>query len=76
MLAADEVEALTGHPFGGVGPFGLATPIAIYCDLTLRDFEIVYPAAESRTSSVELTPDRLAGITGAEWIDVCTRPEL
>ena len=27
MLAADEVVALTGHPVGGVCPFGLATPL-------------------------------------------------
>ena len=76
MMAADEVEALTGHPVGGVCPFGLARPLAIYCDLTLRDFDIVYPAAGSRTSSVKLSPDRLAEITRAQWVDVCTRPEI
>ena len=26
MLGADEVEAITGHPVGGVCPFGLAAP--------------------------------------------------
>ena len=28
MLSADEVVAMTGHPVGGVCPFGLATPAA------------------------------------------------
>jgi prolyl-tRNA editing enzyme YbaK/EbsC (Cys-tRNA(Pro) deacylase) len=74
MLSADEVEALTGHPVGGVCPFGLANPLPIYCDQSLRDFEIVYPAAGSRTASVSLTPDRLASITDALWIDVCQPP--
>jgi len=74
MLGAEEVEALTGHPVGGVCPFGLATPLAIYCDLSLKDFDIVYPAAGSRNASVRLTPDRLAGLTGAQWVDVCQPP--
>jgi Cys-tRNA(Pro) deacylase len=71
MLGAEEVEALTGHPVGGVCPFGLATPLPIYCDHSLRDFDIVYPAAGSRTASVRITPDRLAEITGAAWADLC-----
>lgn len=75
MLGADEVEAITGHPVGGVCPFGLATPLPVYCDISLRAFDTVFPAAGSRTSSVELTPDRLAALTGAEWIDICTLPE-
>jgi len=74
MLGAEEVEALTGHPVGGVCPFGLATPLAIYCDISLRDFEQVFPAAGSRTSSVRLTPDRLGSLTAARWVDVCTLP--
>ena len=75
MLGADEVEALTGHPVGGVCPFGLPTPLPVYCDVSLRDFATVFPAAGSRTTSVELTPDRLAALTGAQWIDICTLPE-
>lgn len=74
MLEAEEVEALTGHPVGGVCPFGLAHPLAIYCDISLRDFDIVYPAAGSRTASVALTPARLAELTGATWVDVCQSP--
>ena len=71
MLGAEEVERLTGHPLGGVCPFGLANPIPIYCDVSLRSFDRVYPAAGSRTTSVCLTPDRLAALTEARWIDIC-----
>lgn len=75
MLAADEVETLTGHPVGGICPFGLAHPLPVYCDLSLRDFELVYPAAGSRTASVKMTPERIAELTGARWVDVC-QPQL
>lgn len=74
MLALEEVETLTGHPVGGVCPFGLATPLPVYCDQSLRDFATIFPAAGARTASVELTPDRLAEITGAIWVDVCAPP--
>ncbi|WP_030541675.1 YbaK/EbsC family protein [Sphingobium sp. DC-2] len=75
MLDREEVEELTGHPVGGVCPFGLATPLPVYCDISLRDFDTVFPAAGSRTTSVELRPERLAELTGAKWIDICTLPE-
>jgi prolyl-tRNA editing enzyme YbaK/EbsC (Cys-tRNA(Pro) deacylase) len=72
MLAADEAEMLTGHPVGGVCPFGLVTPLRVFCDLSLRDFAEVYPAAGSRTASVRLTPERLAALVDARWVDVCS----
>jgi prolyl-tRNA editing enzyme YbaK/EbsC (Cys-tRNA(Pro) deacylase) len=75
MLGREETEALTGHPVGGVCPFGLATPLAIYCDRSLQDFGTIYPAAGSRTASVALSPIRLAQLVGATWVDVCRRPE-
>jgi Cys-tRNA(Pro) deacylase len=74
MLGAEEAERLTGHPLGGVCPFGLATPLPIYCDVSLRDFDLIYPAAGSRTASICLSPRRLAELVGAEWVDVCTSP--
>ncbi len=74
MLGHEDTEALTGHPVGGVCPFGLATPLAVYCDETLREFAIVYPAAGARTASIALSPDRLADLTQARWVDVCRRP--
>jgi len=71
MLAAGEVAAITGHELGGVCPFGLRTPLAVYCDLSLKGFDEVLPAAGSRTTSVRITPDRLAELVGAPWVDVC-----
>ncbi|MFA7438851.1 YbaK/EbsC family protein, partial [Castellaniella sp.] len=31
MLPPEEVATLTGHPVGGVCPFGLAQPLPVYC---------------------------------------------
>lgn len=73
MLTADEVVTLTGHPVGGVCPFGLATPLPIYCDLSLKAFDEVVPAAGSTNSALRIAPDRLAALVGAEWVDVCDR---
>jgi prolyl-tRNA editing enzyme YbaK/EbsC (Cys-tRNA(Pro) deacylase) len=71
MLSADEVAALTGHPVGGVCPFGLATALPVYCDLSLRAFDEVVPAAGSINSALRITPARLAELVQAEWVDVC-----
>jgi prolyl-tRNA editing enzyme YbaK/EbsC (Cys-tRNA(Pro) deacylase) len=74
MLSADDVQAATGHPVGGVCPFGLATPLPIFCDVSLRGFDLVYPAAGSLNSSVEVTPDRLAELVSSGWVDLCRLP--
>jgi prolyl-tRNA editing enzyme YbaK/EbsC (Cys-tRNA(Pro) deacylase) len=74
MLGAHEVETLTGHPVGGVCPFGLATPLPIYCDVSLKAYEEVLPAAGSANSAVRISPLRLAQLVGAAWVDVCEAP--
>ena len=71
MLDLDEVVALTGHPVGGVCPFGLRTPLPVYCDVSLRAFDEVVPAAGSTQSAVRIAPERMAALTSAEWVDVC-----
>lgn len=71
MLGLDEVEAVTGHPVGGVCPFGLATPLPVYCDVSLRAFDEVVPAAGSTHAAVRIAPERMADLVGAAWVDVC-----
>lgn len=70
MLDASEVEAETGHPVGGVSPLGLARPLRVYLDVSLRAFEEVLPAAGATNSAVRIAPERLAALTGATWVDV------
>src|SRR5215813_8381546 len=71
MLGLEEVAAITGHEVGGVCPFGLKAPLPIYCDVSMKAFDIVVPAAGSTHSAVRIAPTRLAELTSAEWVDVC-----
>ena len=71
MLGVHEVAVLTGHEVGGVCPFGLKEPLPIYCDVSLRQFDLVVPAAGSTHSAVRIAPQRMAELVGAEWVDVC-----
>lgn len=71
MLPADEVQALTSHPVGGVCPFGLATPLPVYLDVSLRDFDQVLPAAGDVHTAVRLSPARLAELVNGQWVDCC-----
>ena len=75
FLTAEDALRFTGHEIGGVCPFALPEPLPVYLDISLKRFDIVYPAAGSPASAVVIAPDRLQEITGAEWIDVCTLPE-
>ena len=75
MLDAEETLELTGHIVGGVCPFGLATPLPVYVDVSLQAFPIVFPAAGSRNSSLEVTPERLFALVGKSWVDVCRLPD-
>jgi Cys-tRNA(Pro) deacylase len=75
MLDPAETLAVTGHPVGGVCPFGLATALPVYCDESLRAFDTVYPAAGSLNSSVQISPDRLIEVVGGKWVNICRLPE-
>ena len=71
MLSCDEVVTWTGHPVGGVCPFGLENSLAVYCDVSLRQYDEVLPAAGAIHSAVRISPTRLAELTQAQWVDVC-----
>ena len=71
MLGLDEIADITGHEVGGVCPFGLKAPLPVFCDVSLRAFDVVVPAAGSTHSAVRIAPARMAELTGAEWVDVC-----
>ena len=71
MLPAHEVQDLTGHPVGGVCPFGLANPLPVYLDHSLHAFDEVLPAAGSVNSAVRISPALMAQVTGGVWVDAC-----
>jgi prolyl-tRNA editing enzyme YbaK/EbsC (Cys-tRNA(Pro) deacylase) len=72
MLKPDEVLAVTGHPVGGVCPFGLKKTLPVYLDKSLREFDYVFPAGGSPNSAVKIDIDHLKEITHGEWVDVCS----
>ena len=75
MLGAEETLELTGHPVGGVCPFGLKVPLPVYLDETLKAFDLVYPAGGSLNTSVEVTTARLFELVAERWVDLCRLPE-
>lgn len=72
MIPFAEVEACSGHAVGGVCPFGVNSGVKIYLDVSLKENEIVYPAAGDEHSAVELSVKELEGcIEVTDWVDVC-----
>ncbi len=72
MLTPDEVLVYTGHPVGGVCPFGLPRNLSVYLDVSLKRFENVIPAAGSHNSSIRLSLEELEQYSDSSgWIDVC-----
>jgi prolyl-tRNA editing enzyme YbaK/EbsC (Cys-tRNA(Pro) deacylase) len=71
MLGAEETLEVTGHPVGGVCPFGLKNPLPVYLDVSLQAFDTVYPAGGSLNTSVEVATERLFDLVGERWVDLC-----
>ena len=71
FLSAQDVEPLTGHPIGGVCPFGTAEGAEVWLDESLRRFETVWPAAGAPDAAVGIRVDDLERISGARgWVAV------
>lgn len=71
MLKADQLQELIGHPIGGVCPFDVKDTVDVYLDKSLKRFEVVYPAAGSASSAVELTLEELLMASRANgWVNV------
>ena len=75
MLGAEETLEVTGHPVGGVCPFGLAQPLPVYLDVSLKAFDMVYPAGGSLNTSVEVRTQRLFELVAERWVDLCRLPD-
>lgn len=75
MLGPDETLEVTGHPVGGVCPFGLKTALPVYLDVSLKAFAVVYPAAGSLNTSVEVPTERLFDLVAERWVDLSRLPE-
>ena len=71
MLSFDEAETLIGHKVGGVCPFAINDGVDVYLDVSLKNYETVFPACGSSNSAIELSIDELENYSNyKEWIDV------
>lgn len=70
MSEPEEVMEITGHPVGGVCPFALRNPIDIYLDISLKEYDTVYPAAGEFNAAVKLSVQELEELTLGKWIDI------
>lgn len=72
MIPLDEVNISIGHEVGGVCPFGVNEDVEIYLDISLKEHDIVYPAAGTGNSAVKIEVSKLEEILDyKKWIDVC-----
>lgn len=76
FIKAEEILEATGHPVGGVCPFGLSKPLKIYLDKSLKIYDFVYPAAGDVNACLKIDVDYLKEVTSAEWVDVCQSLEV
>lgn len=67
---ADIVRAATGYAIGGVPPFAYATPLQIYIDRDLTQYEVVWAAAGTPNTVFAVTPAALAKATGGREADL------
>lgn len=72
MLDPSEVMNITGHPVGGVCPFGLKTPVPVYLDKSLQMYIRVFPAAGTPDTAVSLSVQELEELTGGIWVDLAS----
>ena len=76
MLTPEQVHDMIGHDIGGVCPFGVPDNVKIYLDVSMKRFDVVYPACGSANSAVVLTLEDLENVSGyIEWIDICKETE-
>lgn len=72
MIASELLEEYIGHDLGGVCPFAVKSGVEIYLDVSIKQNEVVYPAAGSDNSVIELTIEELEHYSASRgWIDVC-----
>ncbi len=72
MLTREEVNEFINQEVGGVCPFALNSNIKVYLDISLKDYEYVYPACGENHSAIKLSIKELEELSNyTAWIDVC-----
>ena len=72
MISFDEVERLIGHAAGGVCPFGINGNVDVFLDISLKQYEYIYPACGTSNTAVKLTINDLEKASYyKKWVNVC-----
>ena len=62
MLSPDEGEKLVGHTGEGVCPFAVNEWVKVYLDVSLKRFDMVFPACGSANGTIRAYHPRTEGI--------------
>ena len=72
MIAPELVEDYIGHRAGGVCPFGINDNVSVYLDVSLKQYEYIYPACGTANTAVKLTVNDLEKVSNKlKWVDLC-----
>lgn len=72
MLSHEAAAEKIGHAVGGVCPFAVNENVKVYLDVSVKRFDMVYPAAGSSNSAIGLTVAELERYSNyVDWVDVC-----
>jgi prolyl-tRNA editing enzyme YbaK/EbsC (Cys-tRNA(Pro) deacylase) len=67
---ADFVREKTGFAIGGVAPVGLSTPLDVFIDEDILQYEMIWAAAGTPHAVFQLTPADLCKMTGGRVVTI------